>query len=232
VTRFGRAFRGLDRLGEVARHRPRFNRVLLAPQGGDNATLSHATTGSGLLDPSRIACRRLPSHGPRARQHLRHQLLDPRRHEDTPVDRKGPRARLIDALDAVFKTHRPLHLDSVEGSCSHRRGKLYRRVARVLPVLRPDARILFTLDTGHYHPTRPSTDKISSSVVHAGDPAARERRVRWDSDHVVILLNDDLEAIGQELVRGDYLARTHIGLDYSMPASTAWRRGPSASGTC
>ena len=50
------------------------------------------------------------------------------------------------------------------------------------------------------------------------------RGVRWDSDHVVVL-NDDLEAIGQELVRGDYLARTHIGLDYfdaSINRVAAW----------
>jgi L-rhamnose isomerase len=53
------------------------------------------------------------------------------------------------------------------------------------------------------------------------------RGVRWDSDHVV-LLNDDLEAIGQELVRGNYLERTHIGLDYfdaSINRVAAWTTG-------
>jgi L-rhamnose isomerase len=50
------------------------------------------------------------------------------------------------------------------------------------------------------------------------------RGVRWDSDHVV-LLNDDLTAIGQELVRGNFLDRTHIGLDYfdaSINRVAAW----------
>ena len=50
------------------------------------------------------------------------------------------------------------------------------------------------------------------------------RGVRWDSDHVV-LLNDDLTAIGQELVRGGFLGRTHIGLDYfdaSINRVAAW----------
>ena len=50
------------------------------------------------------------------------------------------------------------------------------------------------------------------------------RGVRWDSDHVVIL-NDDLQAVAQELVRGDYLRRTHIGLDYfdaSINRVAAW----------
>jgi L-rhamnose isomerase len=50
------------------------------------------------------------------------------------------------------------------------------------------------------------------------------RGVRWDSDHVIIL-NDDLLAIAQELVRGHYLGRTHIGLDYfdaSINRVAAW----------
>ena len=50
------------------------------------------------------------------------------------------------------------------------------------------------------------------------------RGVRWDSDHVVTL-TDDLQAIAQELVRGDYLGRMHIGLDYfdaSINRMAAW----------
>ena len=50
------------------------------------------------------------------------------------------------------------------------------------------------------------------------------RGVRWDSDHVV-LLNDELESLSQELVRGDYLDRTHIGLDFfdaSINRVAAW----------
>jgi len=50
------------------------------------------------------------------------------------------------------------------------------------------------------------------------------RGVRWDSDHVVIL-SDELEALAQELIRGDYLDRTHIGLDFfdaSINRIAAW----------
>ena len=56
------------------------------------------------------------------------------------------------------------------------------------------------------------------------------RGVRWDSDHVVIL-TDELQAIAQELVRGDYLDRTHIGLDYfdaSINRVAAWVIGTRA----
>jgi L-rhamnose isomerase len=48
--------------------------------------------------------------------------------------------------------------------------------------------------------------------------------VRWDSDHVVIL-SDELEAIAQEIVRGGFTGRVHIGLDYfdaSINRVAAW----------
>ena len=56
------------------------------------------------------------------------------------------------------------------------------------------------------------------------------RGVRWDSDHVVIL-TDDLQAIAQEIVRGDFLDRVHIGLDYfdaSINRVAAWVIGTRA----
>ena len=39
------------------------------------------------------------------------------------------------------------------------------------------------------------------------------RPVRWDSDHVVIM-DDELQEIGKEIVRNDLLAKTNIGLDF------------------
>jgi len=50
------------------------------------------------------------------------------------------------------------------------------------------------------------------------------RPVRWDSDHVVIL-SDELRSIAEEIVRGDYLQRVHIGLDFfdaSINRVAAW----------
>jgi L-rhamnose isomerase len=50
------------------------------------------------------------------------------------------------------------------------------------------------------------------------------RPVRWDSDHVVIL-SDELRAIAEEIVRGNYLERVHIGLDFfdaSINRIAAW----------
>ena len=54
--------------------------------------------------------------------------------------------------------------------------------------------------------------------------------MRWDSDHVVIL-SDELAAIAQELVRGGYLGRVHIGLDFfdaSINRVAAWVIGARA----
>ena len=50
------------------------------------------------------------------------------------------------------------------------------------------------------------------------------RGVRWDSDHVVTL-DDATRAIFEEVVRGDFLSRTRIGLDFfdaSINRIAAW----------
>ena len=74
---------------------------------------------------------------------------------------------------------------------------------------------------------RPKTiaDKLSAVLMFVDELLLHvSRGVRWDSDHVVTL-TDDLQAIAQELVRGDYLNRVHIGLDYfdaSINRIAAW----------
>ena len=87
------------------------------------------------------------------------------------------------------------------------------------------------LDTGHYHPTEIVSDKISAVLLHLNEILLHvSRGVRWDSDHVVIL-SDELEAIAQELVRGGYLDRVHIGLDFfdaSINRVAAWVIGARA----
>ena len=148
--------------------------------------------------------------------------------KDTPADRRGPRERLVKALDEVFK--RPLNpkhnLDAIEG-------KLFGIGCESYTVGMHEFYLgyavknqkLVCLDAGHYHPTENVADKISSVLCFVPEILLHvSRGVRWDSDHVVIL-NDDLLAIAQELVRGDYLRRTHIGLDYfdaSINRIAAW----------
>jgi L-rhamnose isomerase len=148
--------------------------------------------------------------------------------KDVPADRKGPRERLEASLDAILapKISPALNLDSVEG-------KLFGIGCESMTVgshefylgYATKNRILYTLDAGHYHPTETIADKISSVMPFVPEILLHvSRGVRWDSDHVVIL-NDDLQAIALELVRGGYLPRTHIGLDYfdaSINRIAAW----------
>jgi L-rhamnose isomerase len=148
--------------------------------------------------------------------------------KDSPADRVGPRQRLLDSLDLIFKDRiDPAHsVDAVEGKLfglgleSYTVGSHEFYFAYAL-----SRRVLYTLDTGHYHPTETITDKLSAVFTYLPEILLHvSRGVRWDSDHVVVL-NDDLEAIAQELVRGRFVERTHIGLDYfdaSINRVAAW----------
>jgi L-rhamnose isomerase len=84
---------------------------------------------------------------------------------------------------------------------------------------------ILCLDAGHFHPTETIADKISAVLTWLDELLLHvSRGVRWDSDHVVTL-TDDLRAIAEEVVRGDYLGRTHIGLDFfdaSINRVAAW----------
>jgi len=151
--------------------------------------------------------------------------------KDTPADRQGPRERLAQSLDAVFKkTLSPkLNLDAVEpklfgiGSESYVVGSHEFYLGYAL-----SRNKLLTLDAGHYHPTEGIADKLSSVLEFMPEILLHvSRGVRWDSDHVVIL-NDDLLAIAREIVANDFTDRVHIGLDYfdaSINRVAAWTIG-------
>lgn len=84
---------------------------------------------------------------------------------------------------------------------------------------------LVCLDAGHFHPTELISDKISSILTFSDELLLHvSRPVRWDSDHVVVL-NDELKNITEEIVRGDYVKRIHIRLDFfdaSINRVAAW----------
>ena len=148
--------------------------------------------------------------------------------KDMPVDRKAPRERLKKSLDEIFaeKIGRSRLLDSVEsklfgiGSESYVVGSHEFYLSYAI-----ENKTLLCLDTGHFHPTEVVSDKISSVLTFLDEILLHvSRGVRWDSDHVVIL-SDELRAIAQEIVRGDYLERVHIGLDFfdaSINRIAAW----------
>ena len=152
-------------------------------------------------------------------------------YKDTPADRKAPRERLEKALDEVFaeKLNPKHNLDAVES-------KLYGIGVESYTVGSHEFCLgyavkhqkLYCLDAGHYHPTESLADKISSVLQFVPEILLHvSRGVRWDSDHVV-LFDDPTRAIMEEVVRGSFLARTHIGLDYfdaSINRVAAWTIG-------
>lgn len=156
-------------------------------------------------------------------------------YKDTPVDRKGPRERLAESLDAIFaRSIDPAHnRDAVEcklfgiGSESYVVGSHEFYLGYAVK-----NRTLLCLDAGHFHPTEVISDKISSVLQWVDELLLHvSRGVRWDSDHVVTL-TDELQAITQEIVRGDYLDRVNIGLDFfdaSINRVAAWVIGTRAT---
>ena len=148
--------------------------------------------------------------------------------KDTPADRRGPRERLVESLDAVLKKKidPKYNVDSVEpklfgiGAESYTPGSYDFYMGYAV-----SRQILLTLDAGHYHPTEGIADKISSVLCYLPEIALHvSRGVRWDSDHVVTL-TDELQAIAQEIIWGSHANRVRIGLDYfdaSINRVAAW----------
>ncbi len=149
-------------------------------------------------------------------------------YKDIPVDRKGPRERLKESLDAIFAEaiDPQYNLDAVESKLFGIGSECYVVGSHEFYMgYAVKNQKLLCLDTGHFHPTETVSDKISSVMQWVKEILLHvSRGVRWDSDHVVIL-SDELEAIAQELVRGNYLSRVHIGLDFfdaSINRIAAW----------
>jgi L-rhamnose isomerase len=176
-----------------------------------------------------IACRRIGEHiGRELGTPCVTNIWIPDGFKDVPVDRKTPRMLLKDSLDNILaeKIDPRYNLDSVEsklfglGSESYVVGSHEFYLGYAIA-----NHILLCLDSGHFHPTEVISDKLSAVLTFLDEVLLHvSRGVRWDSDHVVIL-SDELQAIAQEIVRGDFLHRVHIGLDYfdaSINRVAAW----------
>lgn len=199
----------------------------------DGFTLAHANSKvrQFWIDHG-IACRKIAAAmGAAQGTPCVNNVWVPDGYKDSPASRSQPRARLQESLDAVFAEQLdPKYiLDAVEcklfgiGSESYVVGshEFYMGYA----ITRQK---LLCLDAGHFHPTEGIADKISSVLMYVPELLLHvSRGVRWDSDHVVTF-NDDLQAITQEIVRGNFLDRVHIGLDYfdaSINRIAAWTIG-------
>lgn len=210
------------------------------PLAADGFTLSSADEGVRRfwIDHG-IACRRIAAEiGRQLGSPAVTNFWIPDGSKDLPIDRKSPRERLEASLDAIFSDpiDPALNLDAVEcklfgiGSESYVVGSHEFYLGYAIK-----NRKLVCLDAGHFHPTETLADKISSTLQFVpGLLLHVSRGVRWDSDHVV-LFDDPTRAIAEEIVRGGYLDRVNIGLDFfdaSINRIAAWVIGTRNAVRC
>ena len=199
-----------------------FNPTFFAhPKADDGFTLSHADDAvRAFWVQHGIACRKIAmamaenQGGPCV---INHWIPDGAK--DLPADRWGPRQRLVESLDAMLADNATIDpamcVDAVESKLFGIGSEAYVvGSAEFYQAYALQRGILYCLDMGHFHPTETIHDKLSSLLqFHKRVLMHVSRPIRWDSDHVVIL-NDDLEAVFQELVRGCALDRVFVALDF------------------
>lgn len=138
-------------------------------------------------------------------------------YKDFPADTYTPRVRLAESLDRIFSRPRDLeaNIDTLESKLfgigveaytvgSHEFYMVY-AIRNRLPLC---------LDAGHFHLSEDLSGKISAIMLACDELLIHVTRpMRWDSDHVVSLDNST-ESIMNEVVRGGFMDRVHLGTDY------------------
>lgn len=126
-------------------------------------------------------------------------------YKDEPSDRLGPRQRMADSLDKIFKQakyDKKRVVPTLESKLFGIGVESYTVNSHEFVMgYALSRKILALLDMGHFHLTENVADKISSFLMFFGKVAFHiSRPVRWDSDHV-IRQNDDLRNAAEEIVR-------------------------------
>ncbi|SBT13492.1 L-rhamnose isomerase [Vibrio celticus] len=149
-------------------------------------------------------------------------------YKDIPADRLAPRKRLAESLDKIIAEpiSTEFHKDAVESKLFGIGTEAYTAGSNEFYLGYAATRnVLLCLDAGHFHPTEVVSDKISSASLYVDELLLHvSRPIRWDSDHVV-MLDDETQAIANEIIRHDLLDRVNIGLDFfdaSINRIAAW----------
>ncbi len=214
-----------------------FNPTFFAhPKARDGFTLAHSDAGiRRFWIEHGLACRKIASAmGQALGTPCVNNIWIPDGYKDLPIDRLAPRQRLAESLDAILseEINSQFIRDSVEcklfgiGSESYVVGSHEFYLGYAITRNK-----LLCLDSGHFHPTEVISDKLSAVFMWLDEILLHvSRGVRWDSDHVVTL-SDEVLAIAQELVRGGFLEKTHMALDFfdaSINRIAAWVIGARA----
>ncbi len=218
-----------------------FNPTYFAhPLADDGFTLSNRDRGvRDFWIEHGKACRRISAAaGEQLGETVVTNFWVPDAYKDTPFDRASPRERLQASLDEIFSdTLDPkFTVDAVESKLFGLGAESYTVGSHEFYLGYAISRQkLYCLDAGHFHPTESIGDKISSILKFVPEMLLHvSRGVRWDSDHVVIM-DDQTRGIMEEVVRGGFLPRTHIGLDFfdaSINRIAAWVIGVRSTQKC
>ena len=150
--------------------------------------------------------------------------------KDYPADRIGPRLRMKESLDQIFKTKydKKLVIPTLESKVFGIGVEAYTVVsAEFCLAYAMKNNIMPLVDNGHYHPTELVSDKISSLLTFSNKMMLHVTRpMRWDSDHV-ISFDDETREMMKEVVRcgvdNVYLATDYF--DASINRVSAWVTG-------
>jgi L-rhamnose isomerase len=176
-----------------------------------------------------IACRRISeSFGEALGTPALMNIWVPDGMKDLPADRNAPRQRLLAALDEIVNAPVPgkHHIVVVEGKLFGIGAESYTVGSNEFYMGYAVSRKTgLCLDAGHFHPTEIVSDKITAMLPFLDHILLHvTRSVRWDSDHVVVL-DDETQAIANEIVRNGFEDKVHIGLDFfdaSINRIAAW----------
>lgn len=156
--------------------------------------------------------------------------------KDNPIDKRGPRERLLNSLDEIEKDNfdEKNTTESFEGKLFGTGIESYTAGSHLFYENYALTRGKYwTIDAGHFHPTEDVSDKFSSFFPFGGKGMFMHvsRPVRWDSDHVVIM-DDALIRIARSIIRDGYEDKIHLGTDYfdaTINRVAAWVVGTRAT---
>lgn len=130
---------------------------------------------------------------------------------DMAIDRATPREKMKESLDRIFagKVDKRFALDALEGTASGKSSENF-------CVVSPEFALGYAVRNGIL-PTlncaKPVTDKLSGVLAVTDELALRISRRR----RFAAIQNDEVEEIGQELVRGNLLDRVRLSVDNFDP---------------
>ncbi|MCX7656912.1 MAG: L-rhamnose isomerase [Treponemataceae bacterium] len=151
--------------------------------------------------------------------------------KDLPLDRLGPRERLIESLDEILNDSYPAGqiIDTVESKLFGIGSEAYVVGSHEFYMgYTVQRRIGLCFDMGHFHPTETIHDKISALSLFVPTVLLHiSRGIRWDSDHVV-LYSEDVRDVCRAVVRANLVNRVAFALDFfdaSINRIAAWVLG-------